>query len=85
MYNPITKVVQKNLSRFRETAYGGSFRSDGNLICVGGDECQVKLFDASSKSLLRVFKGHARYPRIESSKVWFKHHSCNLVYSDFKI
>ncbi|KDR24524.1 U3 small nucleolar RNA-associated protein 15 homolog [Zootermopsis nevadensis] len=59
VYNPITKVVQKNLSRFRETAYGGSFRSDGNLICVGGDECQVKLFDASSKSLLRVFKGHA--------------------------
>lgn len=59
IYNPITKVVQKNLSRFRETAYGGSFRSDGNLICVGGEECQIKLFDVNSKSLLRVFKGHS--------------------------
>ncbi|KAJ9581537.1 hypothetical protein L9F63_023286 [Diploptera punctata] len=59
IYNPITKVVQKNLSRFREAAYGGSFRSDGSLICVGGNECQVKLFDANSKSLLRVFKGHS--------------------------
>ncbi|PNF28960.1 U3 small nucleolar RNA-associated protein 15-like protein [Cryptotermes secundus] len=59
IYNPITKVVQKNLSHFRETAYGGSFRSDGSLICVGGEECQVKLFDVSSKSLLRVFKGHS--------------------------
>ncbi|PSN49805.1 U3 small nucleolar RNA-associated protein 15 [Blattella germanica] len=59
IYNPITKVVQKNISHFRETAYGANFRSDGNLICVGGDECHVKLFDANSKSLLRVFKGHS--------------------------
>jgi U3 small nucleolar RNA-associated protein 15 len=59
IYNPITKVVQKNLNRFRENAYGGNFRSDGSLICAGGEECQIKLFDANSKSLLRVFKGHS--------------------------
>lgn len=58
IYNPITKLVSKNLSRFRENAYGGSFRSDGRLLCAGGEEKHVKLFDANTKSLLRLFKGH---------------------------
>ncbi|KAJ8881507.1 hypothetical protein PR048_017989 [Dryococelus australis] len=58
IYNSITKLVQKNLNRFQETAYGGSFRSDGRLLCAGGEETHVKLFDVSSKSLLRVFRGH---------------------------
>lgn len=53
IYNPITKLVVKNLSRFRECAYGGTFRSDGRLLCTGGEEAVVKLFDVSSKSLLR--------------------------------
>lgn len=58
IYNPITKLVTKNLSRFRENAYGGCFRSDGKLLCAGSEETNVKLFDVSSKSLLRLFKGH---------------------------
>ncbi|KAJ8984640.1 hypothetical protein NQ317_009868 [Molorchus minor] len=58
VYNPITKLVAKNLSRFRENAYGAVFRSDGRLICAGGEEANVKLFDVSTKSLLRLFKGH---------------------------
>uniref|UniRef100_T1HEM7 U3 small nucleolar RNA-associated protein 15 homolog n=1 Tax=Rhodnius prolixus TaxID=13249 RepID=T1HEM7_RHOPR len=59
IYNPITKLVHKNLSKFKENAYGGTFRSDGQLLCAGGDEKVVKLFDVHSKSLLRVFKGHS--------------------------
>nr|CAD7255865.1 unnamed protein product [Timema shepardi] len=59
IYNSITKLVSKNLNRFQETAYGGSFRPDGKLLCAGGEESHVKLFDVSSKSLLRVFKGHS--------------------------
>ncbi|XP_060526790.1 U3 small nucleolar RNA-associated protein 15 homolog [Cylas formicarius] len=58
VYNPITKLVVKNLSRFRENAYGAIFRSDGTLICAGGEESNVKLFDVSTKSMLRFFKGH---------------------------
>lgn len=52
--------MHKNLSKFKENAYGGTFRSDGQLLCAGGDEKVVKLFDVHSKSLLRVFKGHSR-------------------------
>lgn len=53
IYNPVTKLVVKNLSRFRESAYGATFRSDGKLLCTGGEETNVKVFDVASKSLLR--------------------------------
>lgn len=59
VYNPITKLVTKNLSRFRENAYGAIFRNDGTLILAGGEEKNVKLFDVSTKSMLRLFKGHS--------------------------
>ncbi|CAK9805346.1 U3 small nucleolar RNA-associated protein 15 homolog [Anthophora plagiata] len=58
VYNPITKLVTKNLSRFKEAAYGGSFRSDGKLLCAGGEESVIRLFDVNTKSLLRIFSGH---------------------------
>lgn len=58
IYNPITKLVVKNLSRFQETAYGGTFRQDGRLLVAGDEQGYVKLFDTSSKSVLRSFKGH---------------------------
>lgn len=58
VYNPVTKLVVKNLSRFRENAYGATFRRDGRLICAGGEETNVRLFDVNTKSLLRLFKGH---------------------------
>ncbi|KAM7348937.1 U3 small nucleolar RNA-associated protein 15 homolog [Cochliomyia hominivorax] len=58
IYNPITKLVVKNLSRFQETAYGGTFRQDGRLLVAGDEQGLVKLFDTSSKNILRLFKGH---------------------------
>uniref|UniRef100_A0A1B0F0L7 U3 small nucleolar RNA-associated protein 15 homolog n=1 Tax=Phlebotomus papatasi TaxID=29031 RepID=A0A1B0F0L7_PHLPP len=58
IYNPITKLVVKNLSRFQESAYGGCFRNDGRLVVAGDEEGFVKLFDVSSKNILRLFKGH---------------------------
>ncbi|KAK2588454.1 hypothetical protein KPH14_004443 [Odynerus spinipes] len=58
IYNPITKLVTKNFSRFKEAAYGGSFRKDGKLLCVGGEESVIRLFDVSTKNLLRLFSGH---------------------------
>ncbi|KOX76264.1 U3 small nucleolar RNA-associated protein 15 like protein [Melipona quadrifasciata] len=51
-------TVTKNLSRFKEAAYGGSFRSDGKLLCAGGEEAVIRLFDVHTKSLLRLFSGH---------------------------
>ncbi|CAK1542175.1 unnamed protein product [Leptosia nina] len=58
IYDPITKVVAKNISKFKEAAYGATFRNDGRLLISGSEEAAVKLFDVQSKSVLRVFSGH---------------------------
>ena len=61
IYNPITHQVYRQFTRFKESSYGASFRSDGKLLIAGCDEGHMKLFDVASKSLLRIFKGHKRY------------------------
>lgn len=48
----------KNLSKFQQQAYGGTFRHDGRLLVAGDEESTVRLFDVSSKNILRLFKGH---------------------------
>ncbi|CAG9566041.1 unnamed protein product [Danaus chrysippus] len=58
VYDPISKVVAKNISKFVEAAYGGCFRNDGRLLVAGSEESAVKLFDVQSKNVLRVFTGH---------------------------
>ncbi|XP_052867282.1 U3 small nucleolar RNA-associated protein 15 homolog [Anopheles cruzii] len=58
IYNPITKLVVKNITKFQEGAHGGSFRKDGNLLVAGDDLGKVRLFDVSTKTFLRFFEGH---------------------------
>ncbi|XP_023949596.1 U3 small nucleolar RNA-associated protein 15 homolog [Bicyclus anynana] len=58
VYDPITKVVAKNIAKFHEAAYGGVFRNDGRLLVAGSEEAVVKVFDVQSKNVLRVFSGH---------------------------
>lgn len=58
IYNPITKLVTKNLSRFQKTAYGGTFGKEGRLLVAGDDDGNVKLFDTASRNVLRLFQGH---------------------------
>jgi U3 small nucleolar RNA-associated protein 15 len=53
-------MIHKNYNRFKEAALGATFRNDGRLLLAGSEESALKLFDVSSKNLLRVFKGHER-------------------------
>ena len=65
IFNPATNQVHKTLTKFRGGAYGGRFRRDGRLLCVGGDAsvggggagALVMVFDVATKSLLRLLKG----------------------------
>jgi len=59
IYNPVIKDVFKTLSKFKDNPYSGKFRRDGKLLCVGTTEGQVKVFDISTKTMLRVFRGHS--------------------------
>ena len=51
-------MVFRNLNKFKKLAYGGTFRKDGRLLCAGGDESIIKLFDVYTRSPLRIFTGH---------------------------
>lgn len=48
----------KNISTFQKEAYGATYRKDGRLLVVGDDEGKVRLFDANTKTMLRLFSGH---------------------------
>ncbi|XP_053658729.1 U3 small nucleolar RNA-associated protein 15 homolog [Anopheles marshallii] len=58
IYNPITKLVVKNITKFQEAAHGGSFRKDGNLLVAGDELGKVRLFDVTTRTILRFFEGH---------------------------
>ena len=65
IFNPATNQVHKTLTKFRGGAYGGKFRKDGRLLCVGGEAnvgsgdagALVMVFDVTTKNLLRLLKG----------------------------
>lgn len=48
----------KVLSRLKGVAFSGRFREDGNLVVSGGAEKRVRVFDPSSRSVVREFEGH---------------------------
>lgn len=52
--------LQRTITRFKDTAYCGTFRSDGKLVAAGGENGIVQVFDANSRSLLRQMTSHTR-------------------------
>ncbi|XP_041855543.1 U3 small nucleolar RNA-associated protein 15 homolog [Melanotaenia boesemani] len=60
IYGPFSQEPVKTFSRFKDTAYCGRFRSDGQLLVAGCEDSVVRLFDVSGKVALRMFKGHSK-------------------------
>ena len=58
IYNSKTLDVERTLNRFKTSAYGATFVSESNLVLAGSEDCFIRLFNSSSRSMLRVFKGH---------------------------
>ena len=48
------------ISRFKDSAFSGCYRSDGKLVVAGSQEGIVQVFDTGSRTVLRQFKGHKR-------------------------
>jgi U3 small nucleolar RNA-associated protein 15 len=44
-----TTNVKRTISRFKDVAYGASFRRDGKLLVAGGEDKKVKVFDTASR------------------------------------
>eukprot|EP00899_Mesostigma_viride_P017373 jgi/Mesvir1/25637/Mv01855-RA.1 len=60
IYDGKSGALRKTIGRFKDVAYSGSFREDGKLVVAGGENCNVQVFDLSSRTVLRIFKGHTR-------------------------
>mmetsp|Transcript_5412 Transcript_5412/g.11948 ORF Transcript_5412/g.11948 Transcript_5412/m.11948 type:complete len:530 (-) Transcript_5412:1074-2663(-) len=60
IYNGLTRSTVRTLSRFKDTAFSGSFRADGKLLVAGGQDGVVQVFDSSSRAVLRQLKAHKR-------------------------
>ncbi|KAI8615645.1 WD40-repeat-containing domain protein [Chytriomyces sp. MP71] len=66
VYSCATHSVKKTLSRFKDVAYSGSFRSDGKMMVAGDAMGSVQIFDLSSRAILRTFTGHKDAVRVSS-------------------
>lgn len=60
IYGPFSQEPVKSFTKFKDTAYCGRFRSDGQLLVAGCEDSVVRLFDVSGKVALRMFKGHTK-------------------------
>lgn len=60
LYDPRTRDLRRQFTRFQETAYSGCLRHDARLLCAGGEQGLVQVFDCGSRSLLRQFRGHTK-------------------------
>ncbi|GBL76631.1 U3 small nucleolar RNA-associated protein 15 [Araneus ventricosus] len=58
IYSTANNKLQSSFSRFKQAAYGGVFRKDGNLLVAGSEDGFLRLFEVKMSRLLRIFKGH---------------------------
>ncbi|KAG8598544.1 hypothetical protein GDO81_002651 [Engystomops pustulosus] len=60
LYNKYSPEPIKTFSRFKDTAYCGTYRGDGRLIAAGCEDSVVKMFDIGGKAALREYVGHSK-------------------------
>ncbi|KAG2185793.1 hypothetical protein INT43_002230 [Umbelopsis isabellina] len=58
IYSSKTHQPKKTISRFKDTAFSGTFRHDGKLVIAGDATGLVQIFDVNSRAILRQFQGH---------------------------
>jgi U3 small nucleolar RNA-associated protein 15 len=64
IFDPDSNNPTSNITRFKETPYCASFRQDGKLLVAGGEEGIVKLFDMTTRGILRKFEEHTDVVRV---------------------
>ncbi|XP_062509297.1 U3 small nucleolar RNA-associated protein 15 homolog [Corticium candelabrum] len=73
IYSPLNGQVKKTISKFKEAAFCGSFRDDGQLMVVGDGNGSVKVFELGGRVLLRQFKGHTRSTHVSCFSIARQH------------
>lgn len=64
IYNTFSRELHKSITKFSNLdTFGGRWRKDGSLLCVGTSDGQVRVFDVNTKTMLRALKGHTTATR----------------------
>ncbi|KAI8807889.1 WD40-repeat-containing domain protein [Cladochytrium replicatum] len=58
VYSPNTNELKKSVTRFKDVAYSGSYRSDGVLLVAGDATGLVQIFELKGRAVLRTLEGH---------------------------
>ena len=59
IYDSMTCTSKRSLSRFPDIAYSGSYRgSDGKVLVAGCEDSKIRVYDLSSRVVLRTLVGH---------------------------
>jgi U3 small nucleolar RNA-associated protein 15 len=58
LYSSANDKVQRAFSRFSDDAFSGRLRKDGKLIAAGDKSGYLKVFDTTTKAVLRQMKRH---------------------------
>lgn len=59
LYSSATDKVQRAFSRFTDDAFSARLRKDGKLIAAGDKSGYLKVFDTTTKAVLRQMKRHS--------------------------
>eukprot|EP00795_Rhopilema_esculentum_P006449 gene6449-11894_t len=60
IFSSTTSQLKRTITRFKSSACCGKFRKDGKLIVSGFEDGGVKVFDSSSRTVLRQFRPHSK-------------------------
>lgn len=60
IYGRYSQEPIKAFSRFRDAAYGATYRGDGRLLAAGSEDGGVCLLDIGGRAPLRQFEGHTK-------------------------
>eukprot|EP00041_Stephanoeca_diplocostata_P010066 m.159431 g.159431 ORF g.159431 m.159431 type:complete len:510 (+) comp18006_c0_seq1:244-1773(+) len=63
LYSSVDNKLKRSITRFKDVAYGCSFRNDGKLMVAGCETRNIQVFDMGSRAILRTFDGHTRAVR----------------------
>ena len=64
IYNAQANAVTRTFSKFKEVVYSASYRRDGKLIATGDERGLIKIFEPSTREVLRKMKGHEAAVRV---------------------
>jgi len=59
-YDATSGKMKRQISKFKDVAYSGTYRSDGKLMAAGGESGIIQIFNMADRGILRHLKSHTR-------------------------